>query len=231
MSFLAKLYLNDRVINVLHSYISFHQDKDIANKPVGRVHGAQFTLIVELDATTDLLHQMMSVDRMVDGRVRFFKRDGMSKLYDYEFWDCYIAKYKVNFSSTTTQPTTLELLFSPGILRIGDVVHKKPWHITDLEAEEVEPTPDPGMAVAPELLECYYESKNGEKITSPKKDQKIFLVIKTKGMKGEAIDIDLSDNAVDFEYKGKPLSGDSLSDIKVNGDTMRIELKAIDQHN
>jgi len=231
MSFLARLFINDRVINVQSSRIHFYQNKDIAGKPTGRIHGGVFTLVLELDAKTDLLHQMMAIGRTVEGYVRFYKRDAMSRLTDYEFKGTYIYKYRVTQTANGSNPALVEISFSPGLLRIGDVIHRKPWCDEEFDLEQVEVTPDPGMVPDPKLIKYYFTDGNNEEIKQKKIQvgDKITLVIVTENASGKQITIELNDKDLDYEYKGSPLLNDTLSEIMLTGNKTRIDLKAIKQ--
>ena len=224
MSFKAQLYINDRVINVLACRLNFNQNKDITGKPVGRVDGGQFALTIETDRNTDLLHQMMGAETMVDGYLRFYKRDGMSKLVDYEFWDCYVANYKVRFSAINSDPMTTQLLFSPGVLRINGVVLKKPWHVTDIDVVEAEPTPEPPFNGDPRLLGMYYTDMEGNKITELYED-KLILVLESRSCVGKTVTVDLANDYFDFSYRGKHLEDDILKNVKINSDEHKVTLE------
>ena len=226
MSFKAQLFINDRVINILGCRLQFNQNKDITGKPVGRVDGGQFVLTIETDRNTDILHQMMGAETMIDGYLRFYKRDGMSKLVDYEFWDCYVANYKVRFSSVNTDPMTTQLLFSPGVLRINGVVLKKPWHVTDIDAEEVEATPEPVSNNNPRLLSTHYTDMDGNKVEELY-EAKLILVVESRDCIGKYVDIDLSDDEFDFKHKGQEVKDDILKDIKITDDIQKIELEVV----
>ena len=226
MSFKAQLFINDRIINVLGCRLGFNQNKDITGKPVGRVDGGQFVVTIETDRNTDILHQMMGAETMIDGYLRFYKRDGMSKLVDYEFWDCYVANYKVRFSSVNTDPMTTQLLFSPGVLRINGVVLKKPWHVTDIDAEEVEATPEPVSNNNPRLLSTHYTDMDGNKVEELY-EAKLILVVESRDCIGKYVDIDLSDDEFDFKHKGQEVKDDILKDIKITDDIQKIELEVV----
>lgn len=226
MSFLARLFINDRVINVQSSRIHFHQDKDIAGKPSGRVNGGLFTLVLEMDGKTDLLHQMMAIEQMVSGSVRFYKRDGMSKMVDYEFEDTIIYRYKVHQTANGSNPALIEVSFSPAILRIGSILFTKPWKVTDVNAVEAEPTPVPTNNSNPRLLSTHYTDKNGKKVEQLYED-KLILVVESRDCIGEYVDIDLSDDNFDFKYKGQLLKEDILRDLKIKEDIQQIELEVI----
>src|SRR5690606_33321317 len=120
MSFLAKMFVHDRVINVLHTNIHLYQQCDPGTHlPNAKTNGGLFQVVIEADEHTDLLNTVIS-GTMCSGYIRFFKRDGMSKLMDYEFFDAYIIDISTHFNAYSPDPMTDTLTFSPGILRFGD---------------------------------------------------------------------------------------------------------------
>ena len=48
-------------------------------------------------------------------------------------------------------------------------------------------------------------------------------------MIGKTVDIDLSDNTKDFEYKGQVLEDDILENLTINGNIQQEKLKVIPQ--
>ena len=52
----------------------------------------------------------------------------------------------------------------------------------------------------------------------------VCLIVKTEGMAGKVVDIDLSDSEIDFEYRGAVLPDDQLNNLNVTGDIMKIDL-------
>ena len=226
MSFLARLFINDRIINVQSSRIHFSQNKDIAGKPAGRVNGGLFTLVLEMDGQTDLLHQMMAIEQMVDGYVRFYKRDGMSKLVDYEFKDTYIYRYRMTQTANGTNPALIEVSFSPGILLIGSVQYIKPWHVTDIHAVEAAPTPEAPSNSNPRLLSTHYTDQEGDRVEELYEGT-LILVVESRDCTGEYVDIDLSDDQFDFKYKGQRAEDDILRDVKITQAIQEIPLEVI----
>ena len=226
MSFLAKLFINDRVSTVLSSKIHFQQSRDITGRPVGRVNGGLFTLVIELDRNTDLLRQTLETEQMVSGYVRFYRRDGMSKLVDYEFEDTIVYKYEVSQTANGTNPALIEVGFSPGILKIGSAVLTKPWKVSDLNQVEVEPTPVPVSNDNPQLLQTYYTDKSGKRVEDLYEDI-LILVVESRGSIGKIVDIDLSDDRYDFKYRGQLVKDDLLQNIKITADRQEIELEVI----
>ena len=143
MSFLAKLFIYGRAINVLDTNVRFYQRIHPKTfQPTSIPMGGSFTVKVEADGNTDFLRLMLSPDAMCKGYIRFYKYDGMSKLNDYEFFDTHVVRYQRDFDGVHGLHTTDTLTFSPGILRIGSMVFEKHWKVTDLARKE-EPTAIP----------------------------------------------------------------------------------------
>ncbi len=115
--------------------------------------GGLFTVAIETGTSTDLLRLMLSPDAMCKGYIRFYKRDAISKLMDYEFFDTYIISHRTEFTCDGSKPLTDTLVFSPGILRIGDMVFEKHCKVTDLTANADKKTEnkDEDFNIGPEL--------------------------------------------------------------------------------
>ena len=229
MSFLARLFINDRVINIKSSRIYFHQSKDIAGKPSGRVHGGMFTLVLELDGKTDLLHQMMAIEQTVEGYVRFYKRDGMSRLTDYEFKGAYVFRYLVTQTANGTNPALVEVSFSPGALRIGHVIYRRPWCDEEFDVEEAEPTPAPEQT--PKVLDYYITDKDNNRIESATIGDTIYLNLRTRNMIGDKMDLSLDNPEQDYMYDGDRLVNDTITDFEMDRDDIKIELEVVEQEN
>ena len=232
MSFLAKLFINNRVINVLETDVQFYQPVDYSTlQPESIPKGGLFTVTVEADGTTDLLSLALSPDIMSRGYVRFYRRDGLSKLTDYEFFDAYVVHYERHFRAFSGEPATDTFTFSPGILRVGDMVLEKWWKVTDLAnmASTNAAPPATETSKNPKILDYYITDKMNNRIEKAEIGDTIFLNIKTKDMIGEAMTIRLDDQTVDFKYQGNVLVNDTLSDIEVKADMEKIELEVVSQ--
>lgn len=76
-----------------------------------------------------------------------------------------------------------------------------------------------------DLYEIFYADYDGNRDFSPMVGDDIWLVVKSRNMVGEVIDIDISDNGWDFEYKDKPVENHLLEDIKLTSDIEHIPLR------
>ncbi len=57
----------------------------------------------------------------------------------------------------------------------------------------------------------------------------VTLVIKSQGLIGEKINIDLSDDKIDYEYQGEYLESDLIENFTVTEDVIKLPLKTIKQ--
>jgi len=78
-----------------------------------------------------------------------------------------------------------------------------------------------------EILQVQFQDSFGKETEVTEAGQNVILVVETNNLVGKTVNIDLSDAAFDYEYKGKILENDTLKDFKIESDTMKIELKSV----
>lgn len=76
------------------------------------------------------------------------------------------------------------------------------------------------------IYDIYFTDNNGNKISKVKKNERVYLIIKSRDMEGEKIDIDLSDSEIEFECKDKVMDGGILRELEITGEEIKIELLA-----
>lgn len=89
--------------------------------------------------------------------------------------------------------------------------------------------PLPEYVPKSQTIETYYTNLKGDKIEEAIIGEEIYLVLESKNMIGQTIDIDLSDNKRNFEYKGQVLEDDILGNLTINKDIQQEKLKVIPQ--
>ena len=77
------------------------------------------------------------------------------------------------------------------------------------------------------LLGFYYTDLNGNKIKKVTEGQSIYMVVNSTGMIGKLINIDFNDEDIIYEFKGKEIENQLISNLEVTSDEMKVELKAI----
>nr|WP_315000919.1 PAAR domain-containing protein [uncultured Capnocytophaga sp.] len=85
---------------------------------------------------------------------------------------------------------------------------------------------------APKIKKTYYTDLNGDIIEKGNIGQEVYLVIEGVNLTGKEVDLDLTDNEIDFEYKGEHLKNDILKGyVFQNNEIEHIKLKIIEQKN
>lgn len=229
MSFEAKLFLDDQSWQILNSQFLYEQVMDQNGRPCKNPTGGFIELKVPTDANDGILmNWMLSSELMKNGYVRFYKRDGFTRDFDFEFWDAHCIFYTNSFHVNSHEGLTTTIVISPGVQKVKGAVLEKHWRVTDINATAA-PKNKTSTDEEPVLESCYFEDEKGQTLKRAKKDQTIYLVVKSKGMVGKKIDIDLSDSSIDFEYNGSVLENDMLEDLDVTGSVMKIQLKTLKQ--
>ncbi len=231
MSFLAKLFLDNTERQILNADILVRQTTDWLGRPDSMPQGGMINIKIESTHETLFWEWMVSPTMMKNGYIRFYKHDGMSKLMDLEFWDCFCVDYYEFFDDNSRDPLELNLTFSPGVIRIKNTVFQKNWRITDLsnvaassysymdsqaennEEEEVK-----------EIEEMYFVDLNGNRIKDLA-EKKVKLVVKTKNMIGERIDLNFNNKTFNFKYQNEVLENDLLENYLINSETEEITLE------
>ena len=89
--------------------------------------------------------------------------------------------------------------------------------------------PIPEYVPKSQTIEIYYTNLEGDKIEEAIIGEEIYLVLESKNMIGQIIDVDLSDNTRDFEYEGQILKDDILKNLTINKNIQQERLKVIPQ--
>ncbi len=226
--FKADLFIFDTKYSILDFELTIEKDNDDTGLPVSNPYGGKMSItFASTRNDTDLLEAAMASRMMVQGYVRIYRRDGIQKFFDYEFANAYILFFKESYDATSKNPVTTKIIIAPGILKKEDWIFTNYWNPSNpylSAAAPISSTDDEG-----EIIDSYFEDVKGNRIKKPRKNQEIYLIVKTEAMTGKSIDIDLSDSNIDFKYLEDILPDDQLLDHPVNSDLMRIPLTTIKQ--
>lgn len=222
MSFKAKLYIEGEERNLLDAELVYSQIADYNGRPTQVPVGKPLQLAFESTRNDELFYNyMFHPDRMCKGYIRFFKRDGLQKDFDIEFANAHVINLYERYTATGETPMFMHLTISYGISRVRGTIHEKRWNPSN-------PFVNEETAIQEEeetsILDLFYENSDGEQISKLRKNKPVFLFIKTSGMVGKSIDLDLSDSDFNFEYNGELLEDDQLLGLEVTADTMKVEL-------
>ena len=130
-SFLAKLELDGVTYTILECDYFFHKKTDSTSKPTGETSGGEINLSIESNGKTDFVEWVLSEDKTKDGKIIFYRRDGMSKLFDIEFEKAYCLDFKEIFNSTNSSPMKIDLTISARTLKFNSKAsYEKSWKIS-----------------------------------------------------------------------------------------------------
>ncbi|PKQ61100.1 hypothetical protein BZG02_16780 [Labilibaculum filiforme] len=227
MSIKGKMYVDDMVYNIRRLDFGFDQKINTNGTASTAPLGGLFNVEVESPKNTHLYAWGASKFDMKYVKLVFSPVTLASKNRTIELYDTLCIAHHDYFHSEGKAPMVSVLRLSPAIIvQDGQTLVEKNWKVSDLSAQNTEPTAVPEN---PEILECFFEDEQGNAVAKPKKNQTIFLVVNTKEMVGQGIDIDLSDDNIDYEYNGSIVDNDLIQGVNVTADTMKIQLKTIKQ--
>ena len=225
----AELLIFDQVYPILDFELTLEKEADTTGLPVSNPFGGKMAItFASAKNDTDLIEAAMGSRMMVRGIIRMYRRDGIQKLFDYEFANAYLLLRNETFDATSKSPLTTKIIIAPGILKKEDWIFENYWNPSNpflTAAAPISSSDDEEL----QIVDCYYTDLEGNKKPEPTTGEEIYLVLNTEYGVGETIDIDLADNERDFIYNGNVLENDIIKDYLINSDEDKIKLKVIPQ--
>jgi len=228
MAFQAKLFINDEERNVLNSAFLYQQLVDSNGRPKSSIQGGNINLMVASTKNDELFYDwMFSTHIMNNGYVRFYKRDGYSKLFDFEFGNCHCIHLEEKFNAVSNDPLKIELILSPGIQRVRGVLFEKNWNPSN-PFDNATPITERAEEDKPEIVDFYIETNGEDSNTKYKVGDTISVVIISKNKIGDLVDIDLKDKTKDFKYNGEIVLNDIIKDFEIRSNKEVLKLEVIE---
>ncbi|MCF6346977.1 MAG: hypothetical protein L3J20_01590 [Flavobacteriaceae bacterium] len=208
-----------------------HQIVDGTGKPFGRPTGHLIDLIFESSKDTNEFLAWLVGQSMKEIKIVFSPITGNGKSRTIWLRDAYCIYFKEHFISTTTQAMTTTVTISAGIVDDGGVIHYEHWKVSDIHPPKmVEPTPIP-REEKPKIIDFYYTDIDGNRDTKLTYGEKAFLVLRSKKMTGETVDLKLDTKVIDFIYNGKRIKDDIIKDYTIKSNTDKIPVEIISEDN
>ena len=228
MSLVAKLYVEDKEINILDFKFRFTRSTDEHGKPMGKPNGTVFEIIFETTSDQSFMSWAIATDMTKHVKIVVSPVTATSKSRVIELYDVHCVHFRNNFNAQDGEPMTTLIHLTPAIMiDDGYKVLDHYWKKTDLSVSAPITTLEPEKQ--PVFIESYYENKQEERISDEevKIGDEVTLVLKTTDTVGKTITVSLQDEAKDFEYEGKCLEDDLLENITISADVQRIPLKVL----
>ncbi|QXP58479.1 type VI secretion system tube protein TssD [Olleya sp. HaHaR_3_96] len=229
MSISAKLYIEDKVFNVLKFGFKFNQKSSASGYPSATTTGGQFDIVIESTKDPLFFEWMTSGDMLSKAKIEVSQSFVFGKTRKIELLDVYCLQFQEKFDGINSQPMQSFLRLSPAImLQDGAKIFEWYWKVTDLEANAEDTVID---NAEPKLLSYHIEDLENNIIEEKtiKENQEIYLVINSENTQDEISDIDLDNSAIDFEYNGEWMEDDIIRDIVLNDNFTKVKLKAVKQ--
>ena len=134
-SSVAEITIGSNTFMVLNADISYYQQTQIGGKASSDIRGGTFS--VEIESSEGLKYDqlaawMFSKSLTQKGVIRFYKNDGIGRLFDLEFYDAFCVKYSEHFNYSDSQVMITFITISPGICRVRNLLMEKSWKVSDL---------------------------------------------------------------------------------------------------
>ncbi|AUC77593.1 type VI secretion system tube protein TssD [Olleya sp. Bg11-27] len=227
MSFLAKLFIEDEVRNILNVNQVYSRLADVNGRPITKAVGHKLEFAIESTIDDSFFYEsMFSQTDQCEGEIVFYKRDGISTLFKMEFANAQILNLAESFNAIDSLPLHMNIAIGWGIMKMKGVTHQEPWNPNNPFIEIEETT---RQEEEKEVTRYFVTDTEGNELDEYKIGEKIILNIETKNRIGDSITIHLNDKTHDFKYGGQILENDKLSNYTINSNLEQIELDVINQ--
>ncbi|UGU14199.1 hypothetical protein LS482_10790 [Sinomicrobium kalidii] len=115
--------------NVLEYDIRVEKGTDHNGKPSTNARGGEIRLVLETDMKDSFSDWIVNSSHTKDGKLTFFKRDGMSRMRSTSFKKGYCIRFHEKFRAVGDEPMTTEIVISAKEINIGNTPLKKKWPV------------------------------------------------------------------------------------------------------
>ncbi|MGG6231001.1 type VI secretion system tube protein TssD [Tenacibaculum sp. SDUM215027] len=253
MNIKAKLFVCGEERELISTSLNYIRLTDWNGKPTSALMGGAFTATFKPEMYDDTFIEWIIADRkdnkkirhpfnlylLRDGKVVFYEDDfdGV-ELFQYNFQDGVLINYHEVFDNQKGMQVTLTI--SPAMQdyrffnnstdwrRKSRTRYIKPWQESFIPPIKETPYKAQENTNSKKVLNIYFEDiETKEKVKKVKPDQLVELVIVSKEMKNNKVDIDLNKYPFNFEYNKTPLEKNILKDILITKDTQKLTVKPL----
>lgn len=143
-----------------------------------------------------------------------------------KYFEAFLVEFTTEFDHHNKEQTTHRCVVTYGRFETNTstAVFRENWAQKPLPAGTVVHSSAVEEEKKEAFKQLFYENSDGQRVEKLKKNTKVNFVVTSENMTGKYVDIDLSGDGCNFEYKGNILSDDQLENIKITADIMRIPL-------
>lgn len=130
MSFLAKLEIDGQVYDVLDCTYNFEQSIDKNHKPSSVARGGKITLLIETKGIVNFIKWMTEHVNAKDGKITFYKRNVIARLFDLSFKKAFCIDYTENFNHQSAEPMQIKMTISTKDMKAEEALFENKWAIS-----------------------------------------------------------------------------------------------------
>ena len=127
MSFLAQLELDGEIYTAIDCTYNFNQSIDKNHKPSSVSRGGQVTFTIESRGKANFLKWMTDYTQAKDGKITFYKRDQMARLFDLSFTKAYCVDYLEHFDHKSEEPMQIKMTISAKDMKADNTLFENKW--------------------------------------------------------------------------------------------------------
>jgi len=224
MSILAKLYIEDREINILKFNYSFNQKASITGLPSSKPTGGRFDIVFESTKDNLFFEWMVSNNSIKNLKIVLSPSSMSSKSRTIELIDTYCLKHQENFDGVNQQPMATYIQVSPAIMvQDGTKIFEWYWKVSDLDAMNQEETVL--EEVTPNIINInWINPETKEKLEETTYTESIALSLQIENPDGNSVTITITkEDGTEFENGKTELTFEE----EINDDGL-VEISAIE---
>jgi len=228
MSVNIKLIIEGKTINVLQSKYDFKQGADENGHPCEKTRFLGLELLVESSKDTDFFDWSIQSNLTKQLELHYVPRIMGGKTRKMWFVDCHCLELETHFNANSDKPMTERLFISAAGVKTSYSTEEYSAYWRKTYEDQGEETVRE-EELEPNLLGYHIEDLKNNIISENKikKNQEVFLIIKSENASGQITDIDLTNKSIDYEYNGEWMKDDIISGIVLSDETTRVKLKAV----
>ena len=199
MSISAKLYIEDKVFNVLKFGFKFNQKSSASGYPSAKPTGGQFDIIIESTKDSLFFEWMTSGNMLSKAKIEVSQSFVFGKTRKIELLDVYCLQFQEKFDGINSQPIQSFLRLSPAImLQDGVKIFEWYWKVTDL-SDDVEETVI--EQITPSITNVnWIDPETKEIIKEATYNESIALTAQIENQEGSSVTITITkEDGTEFE--------------------------------
>lgn len=194
MSIVTELHVDGKRFKVITYDWSFNQPIDSTGRPVSKPQGGIMRILIETEKNEPFSEWAVNPTMMKNAKLiqRSVNLDGKSRIID--LVDVYCIEATDNYSSTGSKNLSTSLVLSPAQILVDGVKEmQKHWKVTDLNAQNIAPTPRNQEIQNPSLDSMsWIDDNENKKVETAEFCDKVRVFIKVTDINvGETVNVEL----------------------------------------